>query len=1334
MGQDRFKHRLRFAIGITLISGIVASTASGQDVDAPIASGISETTMRAQPLNNAFPANFMGTWEPYDDGNWLNFDLDFTSGTEAIEMLEARVTYRDADGMELGTATVGQRDLSFAVLSRTDTAGAALPPAFDETGGRLDDFGSFGDQCVADIVIDSNGLLYAGGSGTNSTLFVDDGGEPLIPFASPSALPNGSLLSRYTEDGDNDDAFSANGLEAVSIANPIVENGTIRHGVNAIAVDALGNIWAGGEAWLLDVPSDDDLLSWWSVIRIDTNGVVEPFFGTQILFPETDNGRIADLALLSGSMIAVGSTEVEDEPRATLGIISANDAEIMVEDFLPDDMVSTYSAVVLDDEERIYVAGWFGPLQELIVDEDDELEDRTWFVARFLSDGMLDEDFGTAGRVDVAFPGVDRAAPLAMAIDGDDRIVTVGTVSPGPGISAQAAIVRMTSSGELDDTLAPAEAGTGIMVRDFGFPGLVGAGDVAIDAEDRIVVSIFTSDMFAAVRLLDDGDLDQDFDQNGIVALEHPDTPDQTGTRSTSVAIASGNRVVLGGCATNASGEGNFALMRLREDGLLDSNATQIPPATRVIVAFPDEALADDDRLLPFAGDPPASVDVELDVREVDTGEEWTLSFNEIPTPTFAPIPFTDGSTYVFPLTPPQLFVSLPDDDACAALDDNDDGDDETAPDPPVLNYRITVAHELRFGDIETHHRHFVNSLNNPSATNNQRYAYDIGVTDADGNLSRPLDDACEGIDNRQNTDSYIWGQPVIAIADGDIVGLDNSQPSNPRPGPRLASVPAPGNFISIQHSNGTVSNYYHMIPGSIPANFGMIGSCGMGQVCSVEQGDVIGMVGNSGNSSGPHLHFQLMDGPSLNNDDGLPIGFSNVMLDGMLQTNVIFHSRQVLGDILPIPETIELNPPTPSGAVGEAEPNDGLAEHHAVTPPTIVSGTISVVEAPTVAVRGDPVEDIYRFQSKTRARVFIRLEAAQAFEDLDVYLLNEGLQMLNPDRAGWGPGGIEEMVLTVPPGRFYVAVSNPEDGSGIDYELEIDIRPFAWQYSAKVVCGSQPDPENGRLVPGRYATTVNIHNPGGNEALVFKKLALAFPPVEQRPGRIHEIGEDTLGYDQAVKTDCADLELNALGGAPPEGETYYEGWVVVQSTEQLDVTAVYSAATLGPEGNVTGAHSIDVEQISEHGLGVDLSVTKSAEDFTWPFGDRLLHFILYTVDVANAGPAVAGNVRVSDTMALNLLNADGAAALLPFPLDLPPTGSLISIETLSQTASAAEFDIGDIAPGSVRSIRFWGFAAAGATGSPAFAFVENTVSVRAGEAELIEDDNNDSINTAILP
>ena len=59
--------------------------------------------------------------------------------------------------------------------------------------------------------------------------------------------------------------------------------------------------------------------------------------------------------------------------------------------------------------------------------------------------------------------------------------------------------------------------------------------------------------------------------------------------------------------------------------------------------------------------------------------------------------------------------------------------------------------------------------------------------------------------------------------------------------------------------------------------------------------------------------------------------------------------------------------------------------------------------------------------------------------------------------------------------------------------------RVMTYEYAAKIVCGIQEDPANMRLVIGNYATAINIHNPNRGDVAFIKKLALTFPPEEQR-------------------------------------------------------------------------------------------------------------------------------------------------------------------------------------------------------------------------------------------
>ena len=133
-------------------------------------------------------------------------------------------------------------------------------------------------------------------------------------------------------------------------------------------------------------------------------------------------------------------------------------------------------------------------------------------------------------------------------------------------------------------------------------------------------------------------------------------------------------------------------------------------------------------------------------------------------------------------------------------------------------------------------------------------------------------------------------------------------------------------------------------------------------------------------------------------------------------------------------------------------------------------------------------------------------------------------------------------------------------------------------QYAAKMVCGLQKDPDSMQLVRGFYGTAINIHNPGEKPVVFTKKLALTFPPREQKPGKIIPIAKHVLAPDEALEVDCDDVRKEAFGGQFPE--LFIKGFIVIESESELDVTAVYTAAGLDPDSKVTSVTSIDVDRV----------------------------------------------------------------------------------------------------------------------------------------------------------
>ena len=118
------------------------------------------------------------------------------------------------------------------------------------------------------------------------------------------------------------------------------------------------------------------------------------------------------------------------------------------------------------------------------------------------------------------------------------------------------------------------------------------------------------------------------------------------------------------------------------------------------------------------------------------------------------------------------------------------------------------------------------------------------------------------------------WGYntPVLAAAPGVVVEAVDGIPDNDPVG-KVTPEPAAGNHVVEDIGGGRYVSYRHLKSGSIPA-WVRVGA-------RLRPGVLIGRVGNSGNSQGPHLHFEVTDAPSSYDAAGLPFVFDTQVLEG---------------------------------------------------------------------------------------------------------------------------------------------------------------------------------------------------------------------------------------------------------------------------------------------------------------------------------------------------------------------------------------------------------------------------------------------------------------------
>ncbi|MDV7172362.1 M23 family metallopeptidase [Gordonia amicalis] len=161
-----------------------------------------------------------------------------------------------------------------------------------------------------------------------------------------------------------------------------------------------------------------------------------------------------------------------------------------------------------------------------------------------------------------------------------------------------------------------------------------------------------------------------------------------------------------------------------------------------------------------------------------------------------------------------------------------------------------------------------------------QRYAVDWEQAGPDGKIF---------VGDARNPAGYrIFGDDALAVADGTVVASRNDLPEQV-PGEYPANLPiadADGNNLVLDIGDGFYVNYAHMQPGSVRFKPGD----------RVRRGEVIGKVGNSGNSVAPHLHVHVMNGPSFLMSQGVPSVTDLFTITGRVADTAAFDASEGTG------------------------------------------------------------------------------------------------------------------------------------------------------------------------------------------------------------------------------------------------------------------------------------------------------------------------------------------------------------------------------------------------------------------------------------------------------
>lgn len=135
--------------------------------------------------------------------------------------------------------------------------------------------------------------------------------------------------------------------------------------------------------------------------------------------------------------------------------------------------------------------------------------------------------------------------------------------------------------------------------------------------------------------------------------------------------------------------------------------------------------------------------------------------------------------------------------------------------------------------------------------------------------------------DPRMNANWYGYGAEILAVANGTVAEVKDGAPDNVfATGPDKVFSVRPkqtndmlGNYMALEVDRAHFAVYAHLQPGSIKVKPGQ----------RVRQGQVLALLGNSGNSPFPHLHFHMVNRSPLG--EGVPYVFDSFVVQGSAES-----------------------------------------------------------------------------------------------------------------------------------------------------------------------------------------------------------------------------------------------------------------------------------------------------------------------------------------------------------------------------------------------------------------------------------------------------------------
>ena len=327
----------------------------------------------------------------------------------------------------------------------------------------------------------------------------------------------------------------------------------------AVAVQADGKIVVSGQSGIYP-----NLHS--ALVRYNRNGRLDSTFGTGGKVTVTF-GAISDylfkVAIQSdGKIVAAGSTS------GTAFLLARFNADGSLDQGFGNngsvetafgDQTAAGRAIVVQADGKIIVVGvsGAGPYSEL----------NDFALARYNSDGSLDQTFGSGGKVKTHFPGVDNTGSSAtsVALQSDGKLVVGGYYKKNDRTPHQFALARYNSNGTLDSAFGQ----SGKVMTGMGLGDAFSFG-IALQGNGRIVLAGYSDTTqdhdFSLIGYTSNGTVDSTFGNGGFMTTDFSRATDDIAYAMT--AQSDGKLVVAG--RTGEYPQNDFAVARYSSDGQLD--------------------------------------------------------------------------------------------------------------------------------------------------------------------------------------------------------------------------------------------------------------------------------------------------------------------------------------------------------------------------------------------------------------------------------------------------------------------------------------------------------------------------------------------------------------------------------------------------------------------------------------------------------------------------------------------------------------------------------------------------------------------------------------------